>query len=115
MLIEVLKSKIHRGTVTDANLNYVGSITIDSKLMEAASIIPGEKVQVVNVNNGARIETYTIAGEWGTGVICLNGAAARHFLKGDPVIIIAYGYVTVEEGKALVPKIVIPDEQNMIE
>ena len=89
MLIELLKSKIHRVTVTEANLSYVGSITIDQDLIEAANILPGEKVQIVNNNNGARLETYVIAGERGSGVICLNGAAARLVQPGDTVIIMA--------------------------
>lgn len=114
MLIEVLKSKIHRATVTDANLDYMGSITIDRDLLDAAGIFPGEKVQVVNNNNGARIETYTIAGERGSGIICLNGGAARHFLKGDTIIIIAYALVTPEERATLEPKIIFPNSENLI-
>ena len=90
MLVELLKSKIHRVTVTEANLSYIGSITIDTDLIEAANILPGEKVQIVNNNNGARLETYVIAGERGSGVICLNGAAARLVQPGDTVIIMAY-------------------------
>ena len=94
MLVELLKSKIHRVTVTEANLSYVGSITIDEDLIEAANILPGEKVQIVNNNNGARIETYVIAGARGSGVICLNGAAARLVQPGDTVIIMAYAWMS---------------------
>lgn len=97
MIREMLKSKIHRATVTDANLNYDGSITIDRYLLQEANILPGEKVQVVNVNNGARFETYTIEGEENSGVICINGAAARLAQPGDIVIIISYGWVSPEE------------------
>ena len=96
MLIELLKSKIHRVTVTEANLSYVGSITIDQDLIDAANILPGEKVQIVNNNNGARLETYVIAGERGSGVVCLNGAAARLVQPGDVVIIMAYAWMTYE-------------------
>lgn len=109
MTIEVLKSKIHRVTVTEANLNYVGSITIDEALMEAANIIEGEKVQIVNVNNGERIETYVIKGERGKGQICLNGAAARKAAVGDVVIIISYASMDFEEAKGFRPWIVFPD------
>lgn len=108
MFIQVLKSKIHRATVTDANLDYVGSITIDPILIEAAGMLPGEKVQVLNNNNGARIETYIIEGKRGSGMVCLNGAAARLFMKGDIVIIVAYAYCTIEEAKVLEPKIIFP-------
>ena len=97
MLVELVKSKIHRVTVTEANLNYVGSITIDQDLMDAAGILPGERVQIVDNNNGARLETYTIPGERGSGVICLNGAAARLVQPGDIVIIMAYAWMTYEE------------------
>jgi len=99
MIIQVLKSKIHRVKVTQAELNYVGSITIDEDLIEAANIIPNEKVQVVNNNNGARFETYVIKGERGSGIICLNGAAARLAQVGDIIIIISYAQMTMEEGK----------------
>lgn len=109
MLIQVLKSKIHRVTVTEANLNYIGSITIDEDLLDEANLIPGEKVQIVNNNNGARLETYIIAGERGSGTICLNGAAARLVQPGDIVIIIAYAMMTPEEAKTFKPKIVFPD------
>ncbi|HIW96910.1 MAG TPA: aspartate 1-decarboxylase [Candidatus Tidjanibacter gallistercoris] len=109
MTIEVLKSKIHRVTVTEANLGYVGSITIDEELLEAADIIPGEKVQIVNVNNGERIETYVIRGERGRGQVCLNGAAARKAAVGDVVIIISYASMEFEEAKRFVPRVVFPD------
>ena len=112
MTIEVLKSKIHRVHVTQANVDYVGSITIDSELLEAANIIRGEKVQVVNVTNGERLETYAIPGEAGSGVICLNGAAARKFQPGDVVIIMAYASMTPEEALEFKPKVVIPDRRT---
>ena len=108
------KGKIHRATVTQANLNYVGSITIDVDLLEAADIYPYEKVQVVNVNNGSRLETYTIAGARGSGVICLNGAAARHAAEGDIVIIISYGQYDEEEIRSLEPCLVFVDAGNRI-
>src|SRR6059058_1001352 len=108
------KGKIHRATVTQANLNYVGSITIDADLLEAADIYPYEKVQVVNVNNGSRLETYTIAGARGSGVICLNGAAARHAAEGDIVIIISYGQYDEEEIRTLEPRLVFVDAANHI-
>jgi len=114
MFIEIFKSKIHRVRVTEANLNYVGSITIDEDLMEAANLMEGEKVQIVNNNNGARLETYVIRGERGTGVICLNGAAARMVQVGDIVIIIAYAYMTPEEAKTFQPAAVFPDENNRL-
>ena len=106
--------KIHRATVTQANLQYVGSITIDADLLEAADIYPYEKVQVVNVNNGTRLETYTIAGARGSGVICLNGAAARHAAEGDIVIIISYGQYDEQEIRALEPRLVFVDAENHI-
>lgn len=112
MLIHVLKSKIHRVKVTDANLNYIGSITIDQDLMEAANIIEGEKVQIVNNNNGERFETYTIVGKRGSGDIILNGAAARRAMKGDVIIIIAYGIIDAKEASTFKPFIVFPDEQT---
>jgi aspartate 1-decarboxylase len=108
------KGKIHRATVTQANLNYVGSITIDVDLLEAADIYPYEKVQVVNINNGSRLETYTIAGARGSGVICLNGAAARHAAEGDIVIIISYGQYDEEEIRSLEPRLVFVDADNRI-
>lgn len=109
MLIELLKSKIHRVTVTEANLNYIGSITIDEELLEAANLIPGEKVQIVNNNNGARLETYVIRGERGSGVVCLNGAAARLVQPGDVVIIMAYAWMDAKEAKTFQPAVVFPD------
>ncbi|MFI3286998.1 MAG: aspartate 1-decarboxylase [Rikenellaceae bacterium] len=108
MFIERLKSKIHRATVTEANLQYVGSITIDENLMDAAGIIEGEKVAIVNNNNGARFETYVITGERGSGCICVNGAAARLVEVGDIVIIISYGYMDFEEARTFEPKVVFP-------
>jgi aspartate 1-decarboxylase len=112
MFRQMMKSKIHRATVTEANLNYVGSVTIDEDLMDLVDILPDEKVQIVNNNNGARFETYAIKGPRGSGVVCLNGAAARLVHPGDQVIIIAYGYVTDEEARNHTPKIAIMDEQN---
>lgn len=115
MLLFMFKSKIHRATVTEANLNYMGSITIDKELMQAAGILPNEKVQVVNNNNGARLETYVIEGEPGSGVICLNGAAARQAQPGDTVIIIAYTMVDEREAQSFKPKVVMVDEKNKIQ
>lgn len=114
MLIQLFKSKIHRATITEANLNYVGSITIDEDLMEAANLFEGERVQVVNNTNGERLETYVIRGERGSGTICLNGAAARKVHVGDIVIIIAYGLFTPEEAKVFKPATVFPDANNRI-
>lgn len=114
MLLSMMHGKIHRATVTQANLNYVGSITIDEALLDAAGILPGEKVQIVNNNNGARLETYTIAGERNSGVICLNGAAARLAVEGDIVIIIAYALMDDKEARELQPKVVLVDENNHI-
>lgn len=114
MQLQIFKSKIHRATVTEANLNYVGSITIDEDLIKAANMLPGERVQIVNNNNGARLETYVIKGEAGSGVICLNGAAARLVEVGDVVIIISYGFMTAEEAKDFEPSVVFPDENNQI-
>jgi aspartate 1-decarboxylase len=114
MYISVLKSKIHRATVTDANLNYVGSITIDETLMQAANILPYEKVQIVDVNNGARFETYVIKGEKDSGTVCLNGAAARCVQQGDIVIIMAYAYMTSSEAEENAPKVVLVDKNNSI-
>lgn len=114
MLLHIHKSKIHRATITQANLNYVGSITIDEDLMDAANLIEGEKVQIVNNNNGERIETYTIRGERGSGVICLNGAAARRVQVGDIVIIISYATMTPEEAKTFRPVAIFPDENNRL-
>ena len=112
MLIECLKSKIHRATVTQAELNYVGSITIDSSLMEAAGLIEYEKVQIVDIDNGSRFETYVIAGDSGTGVICLNGAAARCVAVGDKVIIMSYAQMTPQEVRSEAPRVVFVDEKN---
>lgn len=114
MLRFMCKSKIHRATVTEANLNYVGSITIDEALMEAADIYPNEKVQIVNNNNGARFETYVIKGEKNSGVVCLNGAAARLVAPGDTVIIISYAMVDNKEAKDFKPSLVFVDEENNI-
>ena len=111
---EMLKGKIHRARVTDANLNYEGSITIDEALMEAADLLPYEKVHVVDIDNGTRLETYTIVGERDSGVICLNGAAARLVQTGDKVIIIGYNYVTDEEAQNVRPNLVYVDENNRI-
>ncbi|MDR0547626.1 MAG: aspartate 1-decarboxylase [Dysgonamonadaceae bacterium] len=113
MLIQVLKSKLHRVTVTDANLNYIGSVTIDQDLMDAANFIEGEKVQVLNNNNGERIETYVITGERGSGIICLNGAAARKFLPGDTVIILSYALMDFEEAKQFKPAVVFPANNRL--
>ena len=112
MLYTMFHGKIHRATVTQADLNYMGSITIDEDLLDMAGILPGECVQIVNNNNGERLETYTIAGKRGSGVICLNGAAARKAQIGDTVIIIAYAMMDHEEAKKLVPKVVMVDEHN---
>lgn len=109
MYIEVLKSKIHRVTVTQADLNYIGSITIDEDLLDAAGIIPNEKVAIVDNNSGARFETYVIKGERGSGVVCLNGAAARLVQPGDIVIIMAYAWMEAEEARAFEPKVIFPD------
>lgn len=109
MFIEVVKSKIHRVTVTQANLNYVGSITIDEDLMDAANLIANEKVHIVDNNNGERFETYVIKGERGSGVICLNGAAARRVQPGDIVIIMSYAMMDFEEAKTFCPSVVFPD------
>lgn len=114
MIIEILKSKIHRVRVTQAELNYVGSITIDEDLMDAANIIANEKVQIVNNNNGERFETYVIKGERGSGAICLNGAAARRVQIGDILIIISYGSLPIEEAKKYEPILVFPDDNNKL-
>ena len=115
MLLTIHKSKIHRASITEANLNYVGSITIDEDLMDAANLIEGEKVQIVNNNNGERIETYVIKGERGSGVVCLNGAAARKAEVGDIVIIICYALMTPEEAKDYKPATVFPNEFNKLD
>ncbi|MBQ3212620.1 MAG: aspartate 1-decarboxylase [Alistipes sp.] len=109
MMIEVLKSKIHRVRVTQANLNYVGSITIDEDLMDAANMIEGEKVQILDINNGERLETYIIKGERGSGAICLNGAAARKVAVDDLVIIVSYALMDFEEAKSFTPSVIFPD------
>ena len=114
MVIEVLKSKIHRAKVTQAELNYVGSITIDEDLMDAANIIANEKVQIVNNNNGARFETYVIRGERGSGTICLNGATARLAQVGDIVIIMSYGYMEIDEARKYQPILIFPDADNKL-
>ena len=114
MIIEILKSKIHRVKVTQAELNYVGSITIDEDLIEAANIIPNEKVQIVNNNNGARFATYVIKGERGSGTICLNGATARLAQVGDVVIIMSYAYMERDEARAYEPILVFPDADNKL-
>ena len=113
MFRTMMKSKIHKATVTEANLQYVGSITIDMALIEAADILPNEKVQVVNNNNGARFETYVIAGERNSGVICLNGAAARHVQVGDQVIIISYAILTDEVAHQYKPQVVFVNDLNL--
>ena len=109
MFIEVVKAKIHRVTVTEANLNYIGSITIDQDLLDAANLIPNEKVSIVNNNNGERLDTYVIPGERGSGVICLNGAAARKVQPGDVVIIMSYAMMDFEEAKHFKPAVIFPD------
>lgn len=114
MWIQVFKSKIHRATITEANLNYVGSITIDENLMDGAKLLEGERVQIVNNNNGERLETYVIKGERGSGTICLNGAAARRAEVGDIIIIISYAFMTPEEAKNFKAVTVFPDENNKI-
>ncbi len=114
MLRSILKSKIHQATVTEANLRYEGSITIDEELMKAADLIPGEKVHLLNLNNGSRIETYAVPGLPGSGTICLNGAAARWAQVGDQVIILSYGLMEEEEARTFQPKIVFVDSSNRI-
>lgn len=114
MQIEILKSKIHRATVTQADINYIGSITIDENLMEAADLIEFEKVHVLNINNGERIETYAIRGEKGSGIISMNGAAARKFVAGDIIIIASYAMMDFEEAKKFKPRFVFPDKNNKI-
>ena len=116
MFIEVCKSKIHKVTVTEANLQYVGSITIDEDLMDASNLIEGEKVQIVNINNGERFETYVIKGDRKSGTICLNGPAARRVAMNDIIIIIGYGYMDFEEAKSFKPSLVFPNEEtNLID
>lgn len=112
MFIQVVKSKIHRVTVTGADLNYVGSITIDAELMKAANVVEGEKVSIVNVNNGERLDTYVITGKSGSGEITLNGPAARRVQPGDVIIIISYASMTMEDARAFKPSIIFPNEKN---
>ena len=114
MLIEVLKSKLHCVTVTEANLNYMGSITIDEDLLDAADMLPGQKVQIVDNNNGERFETYIINGERGSGCVCLNGAAARKVQVGDVCIIIAYALMDFEEAKTFQPRVVFPENNKVV-
>ena len=114
MQIEMLKAKIHRAIVTQAELDYVGSITVDIDLLEASGILEYEKVQIVDINNGSRFETYTIAGERGSGVICLNGAAARCVSTGDKIIIMSYCTLTPDEARTHTPKVVFVDEKNAV-
>ena len=114
MKIEVLKSKIHNATVTEANINYIGSVTIDEELMEAVNIITGEKVQVLNLNNGERLETYIIKGKRNSGEITLNGPAARKVQKGDKVIIISYASMDIEEAKNFNPTLIFPENNNFL-
>lgn len=114
MEIEILKSKVHRVSITEANLNYVGSLTLDEDLMDAANVIENEKIQIVNVNNGARIETYLIKGKRGSGVCCLNGPAARHGAVGDIIIIISYAHMDFEKAKTFKPQIIFPKEGNKL-
>ena len=114
MTIEVLKAKIHRCTVTEANLNYVGSCTIDEDLMDAANMIEHEKIQIVNANNGERLETYIIKGKRGSGVICMNGPAARLVMTGDIVVIMSYARLTFEEAKSFKPTVIFPTADNKL-
>lgn len=114
MEIEILKSKIHRAVITEANLQYVGSLTLDEDLMDAANLIENEKVQVVNVNNGSRLETYIIKGKRGSGTVCLNGPAARQGAAGDIVIVISYATMDFEEAKKFKPSLVFPKEGNKL-
>lgn len=113
MYIEVLKSKLHRVKVTQANLNYIGSITIDEDLMDAANLIAGEKVQIMDNDNGERFETYVIKGERGSGCICLNGAAARRVIVGDTIIIVSYALMDFEEAKTFQPSVVFPEDNRL--
>ena len=114
MQIQILKSKIHRAVITETNLNYVGSLTLDEDLMDAANLIENEKIQVVNVNNGERLETYIIKGARGSGIVCLNGPAARKGAEGDVVIVISYALMDFEEAKKFKPTIVFPKEGNRL-
>ena len=112
MLITVMRSKLHQLTITEADLNYIGSISLDPDLLDAAGMVEGEKVQIVNINNGERIETYIINGERGSGQVCLNGPAARRCQPGDVVIVIAYGQMTIEEAKNFTPTVVFPNAET---
>jgi len=114
MQLHMFKSKLHRATITQADINYVGSVTIDSDLLANSGILPGEKVQIVDINNGERFETYTIAGDAGSGIICINGAAARLVQVGDKVIIIAYALMDEKEAKKFQPTVLVLDEKNKI-
>lgn len=114
MFVNMFKGKIHRATVTEADLNYVGSITIDGDLLKAAGILPGEKVQVANINNGARFDTYTLEGPAGSGMICINGAAARLAQPGDKVIVIAYCWLDAQEARRYTPNVIIVDDHNRV-
>jgi aspartate 1-decarboxylase len=114
MMLEVLKSKIHRCTVTEANLNYVGSCTIDEDLLDAANMIEFEKIQIVNVNNGERLETYIIKGKRGSGVICMNGPAARRVMAGDTIVIMSYTWMEQEAAKTFKPAIIFPNDKNQL-
>jgi aspartate 1-decarboxylase len=114
MLIEILKSKVHRATITEANLHYIGSLTLDEDLMDAANMVEYEKIQVVNVNNGNRLETYLIKGKRGSGVCCLNGPAARQGAVGDTVIILSYASIPFEQAKTFQPVLVFPKEGNKL-
>ena len=114
MLLEIFKAKIHQATITQADLHYEGSLTVDMDLLEASGILPNEKVQVVNINNGNRFETYTIIGERGSGVIGLNGAAARLGLPGDKIILISYAQMTPEEAQKFKPTVIVVDDKNKI-
>lgn len=112
MNIQVLKSKIHRVTINQAELHYVGSITLDEDLIDTANLIENEKVQILNINNGARLETYVIKGKRGSGIVCLNGPAARHMMVGDIIIVISYASMDFEEAKKFKPTIIFPDQNN---
>jgi len=112
--IQILKSKVHRVKVTEANIDYVGSLTLDEDLMDAANMVEHEKIQVVNINNGERLETYLIKGKRGSGIVCLNGPAARKAVVGDIVIIISYGIMDFEQAKTFTPTVIFPNEENMI-
>ena len=114
MQIQVLKSKIHRASITEANLNYVGSLTLDEDLMDAANLIENEKIQVVNVNNGERLETYIIKGKRGSGIVCLNGPAAREGAEGDIIIVISSALMDFEEAKSFKPTVIFPKEGNRL-